>query len=137
MAQALGFHSQGPLWLAAVICLLTSFSVIGIGFITACLSGTTAKAAIAVNFPVMLLLFFSGAAGFPMPKLDLFSIGGRAIRLLDILPHTHAVIALNKVMSVGVGPGGVTFELAALTLLSVAFFAAGVGLFRHRHLRAD
>ena len=136
VAQALGFRSQGPLWLAAVICLLTSFSVIGIGFITACLSGTTAKATIVVNFPVLLLFFFSGAAGFPMPKLDLFAVGGRTIRVLDILPHTHAVTALNKVMSVGVGPGGVTFELVALAALSIAFFGVGVALFRRMHLLA-
>ena len=110
--------------------------MIGIGFITACLSGTTAKAAIVVNFPVLLLLFFSGAAGFPTPRLDLFTVGGQTIRLLDILPHTHAVIALNKVMSVGAGPGGVTFELAALGILAVAYFGAGVALFRRMHLRA-
>ena len=134
-AQALGFRSQGPLWVAILICILTSFSVIGVGLMTACLSGTTAKAAIAANFPLLLLLFFSGAV-FPMAKIDLFTLGGHTFRLFDVLPHTHATLALNKVLSLGAGLGDVLVELAALLILSVVYFLAGVWLFRRIHLRA-
>jgi ABC-2 type transport system permease protein len=135
-AQALGFRSQGPLWLAMLICILTSFSVIGAGLITACLSGTTAKAAIVANFPLLLLLFFSGAV-FPMVKVDLFTLGGYTFRLFDVLPHTHAALALNKVLSLGAGPGDVLAELTALLILSAVYFAAGVWLFQRTHLRAS
>ncbi len=135
VAELLGFHSLGPLWLGILICALTSFSVIGIGLITACLSGTTARAAILANFPLILLLFFSGSI-FPMPKLNLFTLGGHTFQIFDLLPHTHAVLALNKVLSLGSGFEAVSFELAMLTLLSIFYFLAGVWLFHRRHMRA-
>lgn len=132
-AQLLGFRSQGPLAVAVLICAITSFSVIGVGLITASFSGTSARAAILVNFPLVLLLFFSGSV-FPPVKLSLFTLAGHTFRIFDFLPHTHAVVALNKVLSLGAGPGEVAFELAAMTLLSVLYFMAGVWLFKRRHL---
>jgi len=134
-AQALGFRSQGPLWLAWLIYVLTALASIGAGLITACFSGTAARAAIIANFPLMLLLFFSGAV-FPLPQVRLFTIAGRTIGLFDLLPHTHAVTALNKVLSLGSGVSEIGFELAALAVLCVAYFAAGVWLFQRMHMRA-
>jgi len=134
-AQMLGFRSQGPLWVAILICAITSFSVIGVGLLTACFSGTSARAAILVNFPLVLLLFFSGSV-FPPIKLTLFTLAGHTFRIFDFLPHTHAVVALNKVLSLGYGLGDVAFELVAMTVLSIAYFAAGVWLFRRRYLQA-
>jgi ABC-2 type transport system permease protein len=132
-AQLLGFHSQGPLWVAIIICIITSFAVIGVGLITASFSGTSARAAIVVNFPLVLLLFFSGSV-FPPVKLSLFTLAGHTFRIFDFLPHTHAVVALNKVLSLGAGLDEVAFELVAMTLLSVLYFMAGVWLFKRRHL---
>jgi ABC-2 type transport system permease protein len=132
-AQILGFRSQGPLWVAIIICIITSFSVIGVGLITASFSGTSARAAILVNFPLVLLLFFSGSV-FPPVKTVLFTLAGHKFRLFDFLPHTHAVVALNKVLSLGTGLRDVAFELVAMTVLSVVYFLAGVWLFKHRHL---
>ena len=132
-AQLLGFHSQGPLWVAILICIITSFAVIGVGLITASFSGTSARAAIVVNFPLVLLLFFSGSV-FPPVKLSLFTLAGHTFRIFDFLPHTHAVVALNKVLSLGAGLDEVAFELLAMTLLSVIYFMTGVWLFKYRHL---
>jgi ABC-2 type transport system permease protein len=132
-AQILGFRSQGPLWVAILICIITSFAVIGVGLITASFSGTSARAAIVVNFPLVLLLFFSGSV-FPPVKVTLFTLGGHPFRIFDFLPHTHAVVALNKVLSLGAGLDEVAFELVAMTLLSVLYFIAGVWLFKYRHL---
>lgn len=132
-AQILGFRSQGSLGPAIVICIITSFSVIGVGLITACFSGTSARAAIIVNFPLVLLLFFSGSV-FPPVKMTLFTLGGHTFRIFDFLPHTHAVVALNKVLSLGDGLGDVTFELAAMTLLSMLYFMTGVWLLKRKHL---
>jgi ABC-2 type transport system permease protein len=132
-AQILGFRSQGPLWVAILICIITSFSVIGLGLITACFSGTSARAAIVVNFPLVLFLFFSGSV-FPPVKVTLFTLGGHTFRIFDFMPHTHAVVALNKVLSLGAGLGEVAFELVAMTVLSVLYFMAGVWLFKHKHL---
>ena len=132
-AQILGFRSQGPLWVAILICIITSFSVIGLGLITACFSGTSARAAIVVNFPLVLFLFFSGSV-FPPVKVTLFTLGGHTFRIFDFMPHTHAVVALNKVLSLGAGLEEVAFELVAMTVLSVLYFMAGVWLFKHKHL---
>jgi ABC-2 type transport system permease protein len=132
-AQLLGFRSQGPLWVAIIVCIITSFSVIGVGLITASFSGTSARAAIVVNFPLVLLLFFSGSV-FPPIKVTLFTLAGHTFRIFDFIPHTHAVVALNKVLSLGAGLGDVAFELVAMTVLSVLYFMAGVWLFKHKHL---
>jgi ABC-2 type transport system permease protein len=132
-AQALGFQSRGALWVAMLICTLTSFAVIGVGLLVACFSRTVARAAVVVNFPLIVLLFFSGSV-FPVPDATLFHLAGRSIGIFDLLPHTHAVLALNKVLSLGAGLGDVAFELVAMLLLSMIYFAAGVWFFRKMHL---
>jgi ABC-2 type transport system permease protein len=132
-AQALGFRSRGPLWIVIVIGALTCLSIVGVGLMVACFSKTVSQAFVIANFPLALFMFFTGAA-FPIPAVPLFSVAGRAIGLYDILPPTHAVVALNKVMSLGVGVEEIAYELAALGVLSTAYFAFGVWLFQRRHL---
>lgn len=134
-AQALGFHSQGPLWVGMLICVITGVSVVGIGLVTACFSRTVARAAIIVNFPLFLVLFFSGAV-FPVGNPRLFTLAGRDYGIFDLLPQTHATNALNKVLSLGASPGDVAFELIALTLLTLSYFFIGVWLFRKMFLQA-
>jgi hypothetical protein len=65
----------------------------------------------------------------------LFSLFGRGIAVYDFLPPTHAVIALNKVFTLGAGLDGVLFELAALTLLSGLYFGIGVWLFQRTQMQ--
>lgn len=134
-AQALGFTSQGPLWVGILICAITGISVVGIGLITACFSKTVARAAIIVNFPLFLVLFFSGSV-FPVGNPRLFSLADRDFGIFDLLPQTHATNALNKVLSLGLGFGDVSFELAALTILSIVYFFVGVSLFNKMYLQA-
>jgi ABC-2 type transport system permease protein len=134
-AQALGFRSQGPLWVGMLICAITGVSVVGIGLITACFSRTVARAAIIVNFPLFLVLFFSGAV-FPVGNPRLFTLAGRDYGIFDLLPQTHATNALNKVLSLGANLGDVTFELAALILLALSYFLIGIWLFRKMYLQA-
>ena len=134
-AQALGFRSQGPLWVGMLICAITGISVVGMGLITACFSRTVARAAIIVNFPLFLVLFFSGAV-FPVGNPRLFRLGGRDYGIFDLLPQTHATNALNKVLSLGSGPDGVAFEMIALSVLTVIYFFIGVWLFRRMYLQA-
>jgi ABC-2 type transport system permease protein len=135
-AWALGFRSQGPMWLALVVGAVTSLSIVGVGLIIASLSRTVTQAFLIANFPLALFMFFSSAV-FPLPRVALFTVGSRAIGLYDVLPPTHAVVALNKVLTLGAGLGDVIYELAALLILSAAYFAAGVWLFSRTHLRAD
>jgi ABC-2 type transport system permease protein len=135
VALALGFHSQGPLWVAIVVGAVTSLSVIGIGMVVASLTRTVSQAFVVANFPLGLMMFFSGVI-FPLPAVKLFTIAGRAISLYDILPPTHAVVALNKILTLGAGISGVAFELTSLLVLSLLYFVIGAWLFGRLHLRS-
>jgi hypothetical protein len=68
--------------------------------------------------------------------MTLFTIAGRAIGPYDILPPTHAVVALNKILTLGASLGDVAYELTALVVLSVLYFVAGAWLFQRMHLRS-
>jgi ABC-2 type transport system permease protein len=134
-ATALGFRSQGSLWLAILVGALTSLSIVGVGLVVACFARTVSEAFILANFPLILLMFFTGAV-FPIPPIPLFEVAGRTIALFDFLPPTHAVVALNKVLTLGAGIADLAYELLALLILSILYFAAGVWLFRRIHLKA-
>ena len=133
-ALALGFRSQGALWSAIVIGIITSFSIIGVGMIVASFSKNVSQAFVIANFPFGFFMFLSGAA-FPVPMGSMFTLWGRDFHLVDLLPPRHAVMALNKVFTLGANLNQVWFELAALFLLSFLYFALGVWLFRQMHLK--
>jgi len=133
-ATAFGFRSQGALWVAILVGIVTSFSVIGVGMIVASLSKTVSQAFVVANFPFGFFMFLSGAA-FPVPMGSWFTLWGHDFGFADLLPPTHAVAALNKVFTLGANLPEVAFELAALTVLSVLYFGLGVWLFRRMHLK--
>ena len=135
VALALGFHSQGPILAAILVSTIASLSVIGLGLVVASLTRSVSQAFVVANFPMAMMMFFSGII-FPMPPVNLFSIAGRSISLYDVLPPTHAVVALNKILTLGAGLGEVAYELGALVILSAIYFAFGVWLFRRMHLRS-
>jgi ABC-2 type transport system permease protein len=134
-AAALGFHSEGALWIAVVVSAISGLSVIGAGLIVAAFSKTTTQATLIATFPLAIFMFFTGAA-LPLPPVHLFTVAGRAIGLYDILPPTHAVNALNKILTLGMGFEDVLYEIVAMLALSVIYFAAGVWLFKRTHMRA-
>ena len=133
-AVLLGFSSNGSLWLAGLISLFTCLAVIGAGLITSCFSKTAASASILSMFPMLLMMFFSGAV-FPMPNLKLFTIGTQQIGLFDFIPTTHAVLALNKILTLGCGIEDVGYEFSMLVFLSLIYFLTGVALFQKLHLK--
>jgi ABC-2 type transport system permease protein len=134
VATALGFRSQGALWIVILLGIITSFSVIGVGMIVASFSKTVSQAFVIANFPFGFFMFLSGAA-FPIPMGSMFTLWGHDFHLVDLLPPRHAVIALNKVCTLGAGLGDVTFEFAALIVLSGLYFGIGVWLFQRMHLK--
>lgn len=135
VALALGFHSQGPVWVAILVSLACSLSVIGLGLVVASLTRSVSQAFVVANFPLGLMMFFSGVI-FPMPAVELFTVAGRTVSPYDLLPPTHAVVALNKILTLGASLGDVTYELTALLVLSVVYFIAGAWLFKRMHLRS-
>ncbi len=82
-----------------------------------------------------MLMFLTGAA-FPLPRLTLFTCFGHGFSLADLLPPTHAVVALNKIFTLGGGLRDVAIELIALTLLSALHFGLGVRLFQRTQMQA-
>jgi ABC-2 type transport system permease protein len=134
-AVLLGFHSQGPLWLALLVTLIASISIIGIGLMVAAFSKTVTQAFVIANFPLGFLMFLTGAV-FPLPRTTLFTWFGHAVAIYDILPPTHAVIALNKIFTLGGGWAEIRYEVFMLTLLTVIFFGVGILLFRKFQLQS-
>ncbi len=135
VAVLCGFRSQGSMWVAMLVGAVTSLSVIGLGMVVACFSRTVSQAFVVANFPMALMMFFSGSI-FPLPRVTLFTVAGYPIGLYDLLPPTHAVVALNKILTLGAGLDEVSYELAALTILSLLYFGIGAWLFKRSHLRA-
>ncbi len=133
-AIAVGFRSQGSLWAALLVGAVTCLSVIGLGMVVASFTRTVSQAFVVANFPMAMMMFFSGTI-YPLPKITLFILGGHAIGLYDILPPTHAVVALNKILTLGADLSKITFELSALTILSALYFFVGVWMFKRFHLR--
>ena len=133
-ALAVGFRSQGSLWAALLVGAVTCLSVIGLGMIVASFTRTVSQAFVVANFPMAMMMFFSGVV-YPLPKIVLFTLGGHDIGLYDILPPTHAVAALNKILTLGADLSEITFELSALAILSALYFFIGVWMFKRFHLR--
>ncbi len=133
-AVALGFRSQGPLALAILIDIIAALSVIAIGLIVACLSKTVSHAFVIANFPLGFLMFLTGAA-FPLPRPTLLTLFGHPLSYADFLPPTHAVIALNKIFTLGAGLKDVVFEISLLIFLTILYFGIGVWLFQRTQMK--
>lgn len=129
-----GFRSEGPLWLGVLVLVMTIGSVIGIGMLVAAVSRTVTRAFVIANFPLGLLMFFSGVI-MPMPRITWLTIAGHSVGPFETLAPTHAVTALGKVLTLGAGFSDVLYELVAIALLSLAYFGAGVVALRRVQAR--
>ncbi len=136
VAMALGFESQGPIWAAMLIGTITAIAVVGVGLIVAAFSKTVSQAFIIANFPLIFFMFFSGAV-YPLPRVRFFEVAGRVISLYDVIPATHAVVALNKILTLGTGLIDVLYEFISLIVLSALYFAIGIWLFHRRHMKTS
>jgi len=134
VAILLGFSSQGSIWAALLIGGITAVAVVGVGLIVAAFSKSVSQAFIIANFPLIFFMFFSGAV-YPIPRIILFQIAGLNISLYDLLPPTHAVLALNKILTLGAGLADVLYEIISLLVLSLLYYLIGVLIFQRRHLR--
>ena len=134
IAIGLGFNSQGSVWLALFVGGMTAIAVVGVGLIVAAFSKSVSQAFIIANFPLIFFMFFSGAV-YPIPRINLFQIRGIQFSLYDILPPTHAVVALNKILTLGAGLDGVWYEIISLIFLSLIYFGIGILIFQRRQLK--
>jgi len=130
LAVLLGFDSNGSPGLVFLVCSLTILSVIAICLILVAFCRNATMVMIVGNFPLFVLMFFTGSM-MPMPRNELFS----GFALNDLLPPTHAVIALNKVFTYGAGFLDILGELTFLFVLTLVYFFIGIVLFRQKHLK--
>jgi ABC-2 type transport system permease protein len=131
---ALGFNSQGSIWLAMLIGAITAVAVVGVGLIVAAFSKSVSQAFIIANFPLIFFMFFSGGV-YPIPRINLFEMGGIQVSIYDVIPPTHAVVALNKVLTLGSGINELWYEIISLILLSLIYYGIGIWIFQRRQLR--
>ena len=125
----MALESAGPMWVVAVALVLATLSVVGVGMAVAAVTRTVVKAFVVANFPLAVLMFFSGAM-FPMPRVTWFELAGHPVGPFDVLAPTHAVTVLNRVATLGDSFGDVVVDLALLTVLTAVYLAVGVVLLR-------
>lgn len=133
-AFGLGFRPVGSLLGVMIVGFISSFSIMGISLIVASFLKTIFELMTIGSLPYFVLLFFSGA-WFPMPGKALFTIAGHSIGITDILPVSHTVSAMSKILNYGAHLSDVVFELCAILILTVFYFSIGVWLFNRRHMR--
>jgi ABC-2 type transport system permease protein len=134
-AMAVGYRAQGSLAILLLVGALTSLSIMALSVLVAAFLRTVFDLVTVGCFPFFVLMFFSGGM-FPLPGIPLFTVGGRTIQLNEILPTTHATTALNRVLGYGAGLGDIAYELGAMVVLTVAFYALGSWVFTRRHMPA-
>lgn len=134
-AVALGYQTSGSLVDLLIVGLLSCLSIIAISIIVAAYLRTIFDLLTIGCFPFFILMFFSGGM-FPLPPLRIFTIGDRAININDVLPTTHAISAMSKILNYGAGLNDVAFELAAIAVLTIVLFAFGIWLFTRRQMQA-
>ncbi len=134
-AVALGYQTSGSLAAVFIVGLLSSLSIIAISLIVAAYLRTIFDLLTIGCFPFFILMFFSGGM-FPLPPLRLFTIGDRALNINDLLPTTHAINAMSKILNYGAGLNEVLFEMGAIIVLTIVLFAFGIWLFTKRQMQA-
>ena len=134
VAVGLGFHSQGSILLALLIAAITAVSIVGVGLIVAAFSKSVSQAFIIANFPLIFFMFFSGGV-YPIPRILIGQIAGINISIYDVIPPTHAVAALNKILTLGAGIDEVLYELISLVILSLVYYLIGIWIFKRRQMR--
>jgi ABC-2 type transport system permease protein len=134
-AVGFGYQATGSLMVLSVVGILSCLGIIAVSVLVAALLRTIFDLMTIGCFPFFILMFFSGGM-FPIPTISLFALGGRSINVNDILPTTHSITAFGKILNHGLGLGDVAFEIIAIAVLTVLYFACGIWLFTRRHMRS-
>jgi len=131
-ANLLGYHSDASLFNLILVGLISSFSITALGLIIASFINTIFELMTIGALPYFVLLFFSGA-WFPMPEKILFQIGNHPITWTNLLPLSHTIAAMNKILNYRATFKDLYFELSALIALTLCYYAIGLWLFTKKH----
>ena len=134
-AMALDYETTGSMMSLAVVTAHSSLSIMAFSVIVAAALRSIFDLVTIGCFPFFILMFFSGGM-FPLPNVRVFDLGSRSVNLNDILPTTHTIDAYNRILNYDAGLGDVGYEMVAITILTVIFFALGTWMFARRHMRA-
>ncbi|MHB8061150.1 MAG: ABC transporter permease [Ruminiclostridium sp.] len=132
-ALGLGYKPAGGFGAVLVVGIISSFSMVAISLVVASFLDTMFDVLTIGCFPFFILMFFSGSM-FPLPKMNLFTIGGHTFGITDILPLTHTANAFNKILNDGAGINGVSFDIFMIALLTLIYFVIGLLLYQKRKL---
>jgi ABC-2 type transport system permease protein len=133
-AVLLGFDSNGSLLLAGLVGVVTSLAATGLGLMVACFCRNESDAVNIASGVMVPFVFLSGAL-FPMPSAPLFVVGGKMIQFYDLMPTTHAVEAMRRVLVLGDGIPQLLYPLGMMTALSLLTLLFGVILYHRLQLR--
>jgi ABC-2 type transport system permease protein len=132
-AVALGYRPAGSFWAALAVGALSSLSMVAISLVMASFLNTVFDVLTVGVFPFFILMFFSGSM-FPLPAMNLLTVGTRSFGVPDLLPLKHAAEAFNKILNYGAGLGDVRYELAMTAILTLLYGALGLRLYGRRKL---
>ncbi len=132
-ALGLGYKPVGEFGPVLIIGIVSSFSMVAVSLLVSSFLNSVFDVLTIGCFPFFIMMFFSGSM-FPLPKINLFTLGGHSFGITDILPLTHTANAFNKILNFGSGITDVGFDMAMIVLLSLIYFAAGVILYNRRKL---
>jgi ABC-2 type transport system permease protein len=134
MAILLGFHTQGSLVLAVVICLILSFSSVGLGLLVACLIHNDSEAVNTGSVFSMVQVFLSGAF-FPFAIPALLTINSHQLGLFDLIPATQGMMILRQSLVCGAGFDEIAFRLGLMIGLSILYFVLGILFINWKYAR--
>ncbi|QQZ63748.1 ABC transporter permease [Paenibacillus sonchi] len=132
-ALGLGYRPAGEFGAVFAVGLLSSFSMVAVSLVVASFLNTVFDVLTIGCFPFFMLMFFSGSM-FPLPKMNVFTIGGHSFGITDLLPLTHTANAFNQILNYGAGLEDVLFDFVMIALLTVIYFAMGLRLYQQRKL---
>lgn len=130
-ALTLGYKSSGGFGIILVVAIVSSLSMVAISLLVASFLNTIFDVLTIGCFPFFIMMFFSGCM-FPLPKVNLLTIGNHTFGITDVLPLTHTVNAFNKILTNGAGIYEVSFDIFMITLLTIIYFIIGLILYNKR-----
>ncbi len=132
-ALGLGYKPVGEFGPVLIVGIVSSFSMVAVSLLVSSFLNSVFDVLTIGCFPFFIMMFFSGSM-FPLPKINLFTLGGHSFGITDILPLTHTANAFNKILNFGSGITDMGFDMAIIVLLSLIYFAVGVILYNRRKL---
>jgi ABC-2 type transport system permease protein len=133
-AISLGFNYTGSLLIMIFVAGITCLSIISFSLIIAAFTKSANEVLVVGNFPMMLFMFFTGAA-FPLKSDALFTIAGYPLNIQGLMTPTHAISALNKTLIMNMDISSILPEIIAIIVLTVVYFIIGAIIFNYRHLK--